>query len=181
MASPSSRIVDLANIISSNTSKVDDYLKSKGHPQPGFNIDSPIKVLSDNVPDIEAARTKAVEAAMELQDLLQGVEGSLMPAFNMTALQAIYRFEIAQKFPVGEEISFEDLADKCGLQVHDLRRIVRYAIVYHHVFCEPRKGIVAHSAASKALAEDKRMQNAVGLGLEEMWPAYVKVGSITGL
>jgi len=40
-----------------------------------------------------------------------------------------------------------------GLYEHDMSRIIRYAIAHHRVFWEPRKGFVAHSAASKVGSE----------------------------
>lgn len=93
----------------------------------------------------------------------------------MSSLQAIYRFKVASKFPVGEEISYSDLADRCGLFEHDLRRIVRYAIAHHRVFTEPRKGFVAHSGASRRLAESQQVQDVMGLTFEECWPAHARV------
>ena len=50
-------------------------------------------------------------------------------------------------------------------------------MVYHHVFCEPRKGFVAHTAASRILAEDPKIQDVVGVMCEETWPAYARVCS----
>jgi hypothetical protein len=93
----------------------------------------------------------------------------------MTSLCAITRFKIASNFAVDEEVSFGDLAERTGLYEHDLSRIIRYAIAHHHVFREPRKGFVAHSAASKRLAESELMQHVSGLTFEEVWTAHAKV------
>src|SRR6186713_1207566 len=96
----------------------------------------------------------------------------------MSSLQAISRFQIAEKFPVGEEISYEELSTRCGLREPDLRRIIRYAIVHHRAFCEPRKGIVAHSALSKQLAENESMRTMLAVSMEDSWPAYARVGNL---
>ena len=93
----------------------------------------------------------------------------------MTSLHAIYRMDIANKLPVGGEMSFDELAGRCNLSSGDLRRIIRYAIAHHRVFQEPRKGIIAHSAASKKLSENPRLCNAMGVAWDECWPAYAKV------
>lgn len=95
---------------------------------------------------------------------------------NPTALTAISQLKIATKVPLNGEISFLDLAEKCVINEHDLRRIIRYAISHHRIFQEPRKGIVSHSTASKRLAESQILQMIVGLSVDEVWPAQARVG-----
>lgn len=53
--------------------------------------------------------------------------------------------------------------------------MIRFAIVRHRVFQEPRKGFVARSMASRKLAEDARMQDLMGLTFEECWSGNSKV------
>lgn len=55
-----------------------------------------------------------------------------------------------------------------------VRRILRHAIA-HHIFQEPRKGFVAHTAASKLLATDSLLNDCIGFLTEEMWPSATKV------
>ena len=74
-----SRIAELAAVISSNTGKVDKYLQEKALPQPSFEIDGPTNPISDAPEEIEEARKCAVEASIELQQLLQGVDSLLFP------------------------------------------------------------------------------------------------------
>jgi hypothetical protein len=70
------------------------------------------------------------------------------------------------------------LAKRCELREHEIRSIIRYAIVHHRVFLEPRDGFVAHSTASKLLAENaNNIQEMVGLTVEEWAPAYNKVSN----
>lgn len=182
-------IVDLAKIIVENTSKVDQYIREKNLPQPSFDINGPVKPVADAPSKIQAARDAAAEACLELQQLLNGADSLIFPDVclaiveivntndfqsNFTSLQAIYRFRIATKFPVGAEISFLELANACGLYEHDLRRIIRYAIVHHRCFIEPRKGVVAHSAVSRRIAECPFIQDIMGLTYEECYPAHAK-------
>ena len=93
---------------------------------------------------------------------------------NASSLRAIYRFKIANLFPIDSEISYADLADRCGLHEHDLRRLIRYAIAHYRVFRESRKGFIRHTAASKLLAESSSIQNVMALVFEETWPANAK-------
>ena len=63
------RILELATQISQDTAKVNDYLVSKGLPQPSFGIDGPTN-LTLETSEAEAARLNAIGASMELADLL---------------------------------------------------------------------------------------------------------------
>ncbi len=73
-----SRISQLASLIPSNTSKVDEYLLSNQLPSPSFDTDGPIS-LDIKSTEVQDARNAAINAAMELQDLLQGPIACLLP------------------------------------------------------------------------------------------------------
>lgn len=77
--------------------------------------------------------------------------------------------------PADSSISFTNLADRCGLAERDVRRIIRFAAIHHRVFCEQEKGMVAHTAASKLLAENDKIGDVMGLTFAECWPAHGKV------
>lgn len=96
----------------------------------------------------------------------------------MISLQAIYRFHLATSFPTdGNETTFAKLASASGLGESEVRRILRHAMTYR-IFCEPKKGVVAHTAASKLLAVDPSMRQWVGMVSEEMWPSAAKVSNL---
>ena len=59
----------------------------------------------------------------------------------------------------------------------NLRRILRYAILYHRVFQEPRAGFVTHSAASRLLVMDPAMFDTLGMMYDESWQAFARVRS----
>ena len=94
---------------------------------------------------------------------------------NATSLQAIYRYDMANNVPLHGDISFGRLAELCDLEEIEVRRIVRFAIVWHRYFCEPRKGYVAHSAASRALVDDPLVNDGLGLMLDKCWPSTARV------
>ena len=60
----------------------------------------------------------------------------------------------------------------------NLRRILRYAILYHRVFRESRAGYVTHSAASRLLVKDPAMFDALGLMYDESWQAFARVRNL---
>lgn len=170
-----SRIAELAFIIQSKTAQVDEYLQSHDRPSPSFDVDCPPDLgIPPDATDIEEARMEAIEASIELQELLQGPANLLRPIANMSSLQAISRFDIASKFPIHEDISYKQLAERCGILEHDLKRCLRYAMTFHRVFREPRKNFVAHTAASRLLAEDRVTFEGVRLRCNECWPACAR-------
>lgn len=171
------RILELAAQIFQDTSKVNVYLMSTGLPQPSFGIDGPIN-LNLKLAEVEEARMNAIGASVELADLLQGPASCLRPAMNASSLQAIYRWDIPSKVPLdGSEISFSTLAEKCDMYEPNLRRILRYAILYHRVFQEPRPGFVTHSAASALLVKNPAAFDALGLMFDESLAAWTRVRS----
>ena len=82
---------------------------------------------------------------------------------------------MARKVPLGGEITFVELAEACGLYEPDLRRIVRFAISHHHVFREPRKGVLTHSAASRRLAVEQEARDGLGLMFDDSWHSFARV------
>ena len=89
-------------------------------------------------------------------------------------MQAISRFAIYSHIPLDSSISYTELATKCDIYEPDLRRICRSAMAYHRVFCEPKRGFVAHSAASRLLVKDQGMRDVLGMMMEDMWTANAK-------
>ena len=89
-------------------------------------------------------------------------------------MQAIYRFDLAKSFPADkEEVTYAELATATGLPENQIQRILRCAMTFH-IFREPRKGVIAHTAASKLLADDTLMREWIGMVSEELWPAASK-------
>ncbi|PYI03401.1 putative O-methyltransferase [Aspergillus sclerotiicarbonarius CBS 121057] len=169
---PTSGIIQLAQLISSQTAVLDTHLQSNNLPQPSFHPDGPTEPIQQSTPVIAKAKTDVIEAAIELRQLLEGPMKLLLPESNFSPLVAVHRFKIASFVPVDSAISFGDLADKCGLLEHDVKCIVRYTAVHHRLFCEPAKGYVAHTAASRLLAEDPIAGHLMVLHYDECWPAH---------
>lgn len=89
------------------------------------------------------------------------------------SLQAINHFNVPNALDIGEEVTFEELAQRCSVDQTQLQRLLRMAISYN-VFTEPRKGVVAHSAISKLLSEERLVHQWVGLVCNEMIPSSVQ-------
>ena len=198
----STRITELANLIASKTAIVNEYFEFHGIPSPTFDINGTTKILIPvQLKEIVKAHNDVLEATRELHALMQGPRAMIMETTvcriihkipsvineilsegwhrqpnDLLSLQVIYHYQIAPCVPIDAEISYDDLSEKCGLNVTDLRRILRYAML-NHIFRERRKGFVAHTAASRLLAEDKALSAWVGLRTEEHFQAAARVES----
>ncbi|PQE13898.1 O-methyltransferase protein [Rutstroemia sp. NJR-2017a BBW] len=166
-----SRLSDLAASIQRSTATIDAYLKEHNLPEPSFDEDGPVDFRLKSEEAQKALET-AKASSLELFDLLQGPAVALRPVYDGVSLQAIYRYDIASKVPIHGEISYEDLSVKCGLSVVNLRRILRFAMAWNRCFTEPRKGFVAHSAASRVLVDNPMARSGLGFMFEECWQAF---------
>ena len=93
---------------------------------------------------------------------------------QLAYLKFISRFDIAKRVPIDGDITFKNLAATIGVNEGAAARILRLGIAYR-IFREPRPGVMAHSAASRQIAEDERVASWVGANVDEMWPAAEKL------
>jgi len=75
---------------------------------------------------------------------------------------------------VDGEITFNRLATVIGMDEGAIARILRLGIAYR-IFREPRYGVIAHSAASRQIADDACVADWIGASVDDMWPAAHKV------
>lgn len=197
MAESISRIAELATVITEKTSIVDAYLKRNNLPTPSFDVDGPLTIaIPAYETDIIDAQDIVIASTQELHNLMKGPTEMLMgigvsnehaltvlhgsdlivKAINpndVLSLGAIYRYKMASMFPLSETFSFEALSESCGLDEVHLRRLVRHAMT-NHIFQE-REGRIAHTAASRVLAENDKFVDIIGVMCEEMFPGAARV------
>ncbi|KAJ8069276.1 hypothetical protein OCU04_002937 [Sclerotinia nivalis] len=77
---------------------------------------------------------------------------------------------LTKSIPLSRTATFEEIAQKVGLDIVNVKRFMRHAMA-NRVFQEVEPNVVAHTAASKLLAEDQPMKDWVGICVEELWPA----------
>ncbi|KAK0641422.1 sterigmatocystin 8-O-methyltransferase precursor [Cercophora newfieldiana] len=168
-------ITELSARIAANTTKVNNYLSSHNLPGPSFDVNAPQQLLpSDTPPEITLARQAVIDDCLELRNLMLGPREHIMTtyqAMSLTSPKAITKFRLAHAFPVGTETTFSALAAASGLGETHVRKLIRHAIAAHNLFCEPWPGVVAHSAASRLLAEDEALHNWVDYATHELWNA----------
>jgi hypothetical protein len=76
--------------------------------------------------------------------------------------------------PLDSTITLAELQTKTTLDPINLARILRHAMT-NNIFREPSPGVIAHTAASRLLAQDAQLQAWVGFNGEDIFPAASKV------
>ncbi|KAK7555287.1 S-adenosyl-L-methionine-dependent methyltransferase [Phyllosticta citricarpa] len=173
-----SRLTHLSNTIALETAKIHDFFVQNGLPELSFDpsapLDFPVPVANA---EIQASRRLVINATQELHDLMVGPSQSLRWlgwSYNDNlSLNAVYRFDIAQAVPLDHPVSFDHVAKATGLDIVNVKRIVRHAMT-NRIFCEPREGYVAHTAASRVLLDDPTMKDWVGLCTSDFFPAAAR-------
>ena len=89
-------------------------------------------------------------------------------------LQIINNYGLANLVPLDGGITLTELQKQTTLDPINLARIIRHAMT-RHIFHEPSPGVIAHTAASKLLAEDAALQDWVGFNSEDIFPAAANV------
>ncbi|KAJ5728992.1 S-adenosyl-L-methionine-dependent methyltransferase [Penicillium malachiteum] len=145
----------LANNIRDNVLVLNAFISSNCHPSPTFSADSvPNKTIipPTSPEEIQDARAALISSARTLLDLILGPVG-ILEDINI--------------------ISFEELSSRCGLNIIDLKRVLRL-VMTRHVFAEPKSGFVAHTATTRLLHEDDRIRAFSGIIADELFPASSK-------
>ncbi|KAG8408832.1 Alpha-1,3-mannosyltransferase cmt1 [Metarhizium acridum] len=171
------RLVALAKRITAEAEKLEQYLNENDLPQPGFGSDAPGD-FPDLPPEIQKSRQDIVYATRELGTLVRGpresVRWGVWSYLDTLSLQIINSYGIAKLVPLNKPIPLSDLQARTTLDRINLARILRHAMT-NYIFCEPEPGLIAHTAASRKLAEDGALQDWVGFNSEDIFPSAAKV------
>ncbi|KFY27975.1 hypothetical protein V493_03176 [Pseudogymnoascus sp. VKM F-4281 (FW-2241)] len=170
-----SLMVKLSQTIARETEKVDAYFRKNSIPTPTFEVDGPSN--HPTLPEeIQKARLAVVKAAADLKDLMVGPKETLRwmawDHNNSLSLKAVSQFKLANAFPPGSTATFAELSKVANVDEMNIRRLLRHAMT-NRIFKEVSPGVVAHTAASKALANDDLLQDWVGFCVQDLWPAAV--------
>ncbi|CAN8104537.1 unnamed protein product [Discula destructiva] len=166
------RIVQLANVISASTTKIQEVLTAKNLPSPSFDEDYHFELH----PEAAEAHDAVLDATAELHDLLSDPHYHLYRHAghnNLVCLRAIAEFRIADMVPPNDSISYSDIAKRTPMTEALTTRLLRHAMTMR-IFCEKsdEPGMVAHTAVSKLL---HTTANDYLLGIaENSWPAAAK-------
>ncbi|KAI0885945.1 S-adenosyl-L-methionine-dependent methyltransferase [Annulohypoxylon maeteangense] len=172
-----SKMITLAQKISSETEKVEAYFQEHGLQTPNFDVDAPSD-FPEMPDDISRSRREIIHATKELQDLMVGPRESVRwMAWNFMdtqSLQLLNHYEIAKLVPIDGSITLSELQTKTTLDPTNLARLLRHGMV-NHLFHEPEAGVITHTAASRLLLEDESLQSWVAFNTKDVYPASAHV------
>ncbi|KUI72615.1 6-hydroxytryprostatin B O-methyltransferase [Cytospora mali] len=167
-------LVQLAEDILKGAKELEKHLPSS----PTFRNDT----ISTLPPEYQYIRKSLIDDSSDMAALVRGAGGPLGRIFDMSysfldhlAFQAICHFHIPQAVPLNGEISFSELAEKLNkITEAQLTRLVRHAMNIH-LFQEPTKGLVAHTADTMLLVQDSTLFDLALTLTEVLRPASLKV------
>ncbi|KAI0167593.1 S-adenosyl-L-methionine-dependent methyltransferase [Pestalotiopsis sp. NC0098] len=176
-------VTQLLTQIQDNTQILLEYFASNNLPEPSYEDGDGLPLGQELPQKVQAAKDIALEATDELHHLLLGPLMLLVTSpgdqYQTLALQYIYRYKLAQHVPVdGSETTFEDIAKAAGVGVKDVTRFLRVAMG-RHVFAEPRKGAVKHTAASRILLQNPLLEAWLMNIAEEFSPSLTRTVDAT--
>ncbi|KAK4192539.1 S-adenosyl-L-methionine-dependent methyltransferase [Podospora australis] len=176
-AAPPSEMIALAQKITRETEKLEAYMKKNNLPMPSFDVDAPADF--PKLPEeIAQSRQEIISATKQLGLLAHGPRESLRwgiwEFLDVLALNAINHYDIAKLFPIDSTITLDELQTKTTLDPINLARLLRLAMT-NGIFREPSPGVIAHTAASRALAEDTDLTAWIGFNGEDIFPAAAHV------
>lgn len=171
----------IAQQILRDAEALDAHILSNDLPEPSFAVDGPARI-SFGTKEANASYASLLSNTHRLHHLASGPatmwSGTMNgPAGDVMTTAAVHHFKIVEHIPldaVNEGVPFEQVAEKCGLALRDFKLIVRYAMT-NFIFCEPKPGYIAHTAASRVLKENKLIRSLMGMGENELFPALAKV------
>lgn len=88
---------------------------------------------------------------------------------DISVLQVIYHFQVAQAVPLEGGATYTEIAKKTGLSQHCATSVIRQAMT-NKIFHEDKLNHVIHTAASAILVKDPVMWDWVGHFVEEAYP-----------
>ena len=90
-------------------------------------------------------------------------------------LRVVYHYRLANAVPLDGAASYAEIATSSGLKESLCRRFIRLAMGSNIFDENPKDKRVMHTAASRKLATDQGLSDAVGLELEDIAPAASKL------
>ena len=92
---------------------------------------------------------------------------------DISVVQVIYRFRLAQAVPLDGGATYEQIAAKTGLTEHRVSSVLRQAAM-NRIFYEDSPNHVVHTAISAILVKDPVVWDWVGHFTEEGFPTVAK-------
>ncbi|KAL8938468.1 MAG: hypothetical protein Q9216_003881 [Gyalolechia sp. 2 TL-2023] len=151
---------ELSRKITKNASIVSQYLGANHLPQPSSNSDGPRAILPTGSPEgTQQARQDLIAASLEMLQLAIGPSEflpNLATGFQyISCLSWLCQYNIFHLVPLGDIVSYADLAAGARVPEQRLKSIVRMAMTSSLFLETPDNKHVRHSATSAMLASNE--------------------------
>ncbi|KAL8831167.1 MAG: hypothetical protein Q9191_001009 [Dirinaria sp. TL-2023a] len=167
-------LTSMAEATLAHAKKLDAYLESNNISYPSFDEDT-----LDQLPDeLQDDRWALANSSNELKKLARGAAmGTMDTALSVDALglRIVYHYKLANAVPLDGTASYAEISAASGLKESFCQRFIRLAMGTNVFDEDPETKRVRHTAASRQLATDLGLCDAVGLELEDIAPASAKL------
>jgi hypothetical protein len=154
-------LLELAENILQKTKDITKYYQANNLAAPTFSLQS---AAPPPDPAYEALQSGLKGTLEDLQRLVDGPRGYLRSfaaqTYDLAAMQIALDFDFFTLVPSQGDVALADLAQKAGLDVDRVSRVVRMLIT-QRVFVENKPDYISHSSTSLVLHQDQEMRATV--------------------
>ncbi|CRG88299.1 Sterigmatocystin 8-O-methyltransferase [Talaromyces islandicus] len=169
-----SSLTALAEELLAQSKRIDEILEQNGIPHTSFEEDT-LELLPDRA---QKLRWDLLDTSHIFRQLIRGPRLSgLDIAYSWTeqvVLRIIWRYKLASAIPINGSATYDEISATSGLGKSLVVRTIRTAMTLN-IFDESEPGQVCHTAISRLLATDEGYYQSVGLQLEDIAPASLKL------
>lgn len=154
-------ILALAEDILEQTKGITKYLQANNLTAPTFALNSPDPPETPEYRELHNSLKTSLE---DLQRLVDGprrwLRAFCCTGYDLGALQVALDFQFFTLIPAEGDISLEELAQKVGLDLDRVSRIIHQLMTYRF-FHEHSPGFVSHSSTSLVMLQDEELRSVV--------------------
>ncbi|KAF2877121.1 O-methyltransferase-domain-containing protein [Massariosphaeria phaeospora] len=167
-----------AEAILAHAKQLDAALEEKNLPYPSIHVDP----LDDLPAEYQDLRASLANGSNELKKLARGAVMDIMDITfcwtDAVPLLVIYHYNLAKAVPLEGTASYAEISGSSGLHEDLCRRFIRCAMGSNLFDEDPATGRVRHTASSRKLATDSQLHDSVGLQLEDIAPAALRLPKV---
>ncbi|KAJ5287206.1 O-methyltransferase [Penicillium angulare] len=159
--------------------RLDDYTASKGLPP--VSLDQDTLSLTDLPQELRDARHELGDKAQMIKRLANDPVRNLMETMfgftDLASLNAVYEYDLPSKIPLepsNKTLSSSEIAQAAGMPPGICRRVIVHAME-NGIFVDAGNDQVGHSSLSRLLATDPGAFQTVGMLLNELSPAALRI------
>ncbi|KAF2968554.1 hypothetical protein GQX73_g5048 [Xylaria multiplex] len=171
MNSQGASVLSLAEDIFEQAKAIINYYQANNLAIPTFSLQSSDPPTTPEYQSLQNALRTSIE---DTQRLVEGPRKFLRSfaaqVYDLASFRIALDFELFTIIPAEGEISLKELADRAGLDLDRVSRVVRMLITFRF-FEEKTPGFISHSSSSIVLLKDEELRCTVHYTLDELLKA----------